>query len=374
MVAALGPCYYPGGAQWDVVQARKSARASTMAPYHIEAQGAVTAVRAATLSDRWSHRLQEPENVTPTMEIRSLQRKAKTSGERAALEIVGQPPGKRLEGWVSPSPPSNAGAAVRRQSQRWHQPSDSKSISFDGPAKGTMPRQLVTDEAEDEEDIWGPEEQRENASGDRLAFPNPNLLEPDDELRLLEQHQALVQAELAQSVQRTYQLEEKLRTQQREFSNDLLAPVDSSGQPQLLTRSFAADHPWQIMGKNDNLSQEPPADSWTASNSSPAANSSGRATTHLTLSERFDKGRRFQCPDPKPGLAEAQLNMPASGTGSNGWVEWPLQRGGEAPIYTSLNQHRTVSGACGRGLLPTGLCREIPAGSSAPQAEWWLQQ
>ena len=62
-MAQLGPCYYPGGAEWAMVQARKSARVTSMAPYHIEAQGAVTAVRAATLTlfrgfdaDAWRRR------------------------------------------------------------------------------------------------------------------------------------------------------------------------------------------------------------------------------------------------------------------------------------------------------------------------------
>lgn len=374
VMAQLGPCYYPGGAEWAVVQARKSARASSMAPYHIEAQGAVTAARAATLSDRWSNRVRSaeaPEDVVaPARQIRSLQRKAKSNGQRTvALEIVGQPPGARPEGWVSPTPPTAAAADVRRQSQSWHQQAESKCVSFE---TRLSEKQLVLNEAADEEDLWSAEEA---------------VLKPNDELHLLERHQALIQDELAQSVKRTYELEEKLRAEQRGSSSDLLAPASGAKQPPrnhghqssqgcLLTRSFAAEHPWQTMHKVGDPAQAPSADSCKALGASLPATNSTQVTSYLTLSERFDKGRRFQCPGSHPGLLETQMNMPASGTGSDGagWVEWPLQRGGEAPLHTSWQQQHTASGACGGGLLPTGLCREIPAGTPAPAATWWLQQ
>ena len=373
MSAPLGPCYYPAGAEWAVVQARKSAYASSMAPYHIEAQGAVTAARAATLSDRWSSQAQaadEQENAAPAREIRSLQRKATSCGRRFALEVVGQPPGTRPEGWVNPSPPNRAGAAASRQSQSWHQQADSKPASFREArvSKTASTKGPGLSGAADEEDLWSAEELRDRALQHRAtASPNRPLEPRDDELRLLERHQALIQAELAHSAQRTYEMEEKLRAEQRGLSNDLLAPADSPNQrPYLLTRSFAADHPWQTLAKIDPAS----ADSSTASAGGPPTVGPAQTTPHLTLSERFDKGRRFQCPGSRPGVAEAQLNMPASGVG---WVEWPLQRGGEAPLHASWQQHHS-SGGAGGGLLPTGMCRVIPAGAALPDATWWLQQ
>jgi hypothetical protein len=378
-MAQLGPCYYPGGAEWAIVQARKSSRATSMAPYHIEAQGAVTAVRAATLSDRWSNRVgsaeepedaanQEPQNSTgsaPARRIRSLQRKAEASGQRtAALEIVGQPPGVRPEGWVGPIPPTTAAADVRRQSQSWHQHAEPKSVSFEPhPSQ----KQQLMNEAADEEDLWSAEEPREHQPLASASQPTPW---PNDELHLLDRHQALIEDELAQSVKRTYELEERLRAEQRGLSNDILAPANGARQPPcLLTRSIAAEHPWQTMQKVGDPAQADSTVCCKVPGGSPPTDNPTQVKSRLTLSERFDKGRRFQCPGSHPGLAEAQMNMPASGTGSDGagWVEWPLQRGGEAPHRSSWQQGHT-------DILPTGLCRQIPAGNSAPAATWWLQQ
>ena len=378
MSAPLGPCYYPAGAEWAVVQARKSARASSLAPYHIEAQGAVTAARVATLSDRWSSHARaanEQENSAPSRENRSSQRNVTSCGQRINLEVVGQPPGTRPEGWVNPSPPTRAGAAASRQSQSWHQQADSKTVSFETRlATATTTKGPGLSEATDKEDLWSAEERRDQGLQHQRLLASPNrLLAPDEllELHLLERHQALIQAELAHSVQRTHEMEEKLRAAQRGLSNDLLVPADSSNQrPYLLTRSFAADHPWQTLTKI-GPPQPPSADSSTASAGGPSVVDPAQTTSYLTLSERFDKGRRFQCPGSRPGLTEAQLNMPASPTS---WVEWPLQRGGEAPLHTSWQQHHDASRRGGGGLLPTGMRRLIPAGAAAPDATWWLQQ
>ena len=305
---SLGPCLYPGGAEWAAVQARKASRTDTMAPFHIEASGAVTSVRTAALAERWH--LQQSVGVVEEQgqrleesALQSLQRKARASGQRAALEIVGQKPGTG----GPPSPPALAPSspAERRLPQSWHQVAERKSVSFEQPLQPRRQQQVEEDE---DEDLWG-------AGGEAAEQQFFQQLEPeqqqealyrhaagaDDDLQLLERHQALVQAELEQSVKRTYEMEERLRRDQRSLSQDQLAPAQNSGGG-ALTRSFAAEHPWQVM-----TTQQPPAAAamganWIPSTAAqPRAAPSPRGGGMMTLSERFDAGRRFQQPTALPG-------------------------------------------------------------------------
>ena len=380
---SLGPCLYPGGAEWSAIQARKASRTDSMAPFQMEASGAVTTVRTAALAERWH--LQQSVGVVEEQEqrlgesaLKSLQRKARDSGQRAALEIVGQKPGAN----GPPSPPSDppSSPAERRQAQSWHQVVERKSVSFEEPQS----RQQKVQE-EDDEDLWG-------AGGEAAEQQFFQRLEPeqqqealyrhaagaDDDLELLERHQALVQAELEQSVKRTYEMEERLRRDQRTLSQDLLAPAQNDGRG-ALTRSFAAEHPWQVVTtlQQQQQQQQQPAAAAMGANWIPSTSAHPRAAAAapsqlggcMTLSERFDGGRRFQQPTALPGRAEAALNMPATGHGGGGWVDWPMQRGGEAALHTSW-QHSPEPGAP----MPTGLQRVIPAGAgNESDSTWWLQ-
>ena len=324
-----GPCYYPGGGRWYAAQARLSARRSDGAAALVEAAGAATAHQVA---EHYRCRAEEGDE---------LLEPEQGGGGAAGLVVRGS------NRPTLAAPPRKAPAAPAASAAPAAAPS---TAGADAP---------------EEEDLWG--EAREAPL--RRAEPrHPEPVAPrsatraEAELAQLERHQRAVQAELAQSAARTQAMEAALWQGQR-GAVDALLPAPAWPQP---PAAAPLKSPPAAAPSSPRQAAPPKPPPKPPAHLPPGAGQGA----FLTLSDRFDGKRRFQHPSPTPHPAEAQLNMPSSAS-TEGWVQWPAQRGGEAAPQRESRLQLTGGGG---PPPPTGMCREIaPGEGSHREALWWVQ-